>query len=98
MTEKTAQENQALIAFWDKAFALSDEDQKQRLEDGGPDWKEIAPSEKLFQAACSLGIKKTALSRRPGFMPSVTASRIVFMQSVLIQTGCKASLTERLTA
>lgn len=61
MTEKTAQENQALIAFWDKAFALSDEDQKQRLEDGGPDWKEIAPSEKLYRAACALGQRKKVL-------------------------------------
>ena len=53
MTEKTAQESQTLIAFWDKAFALSEEDQKQMLEVGGSDWKEIAPSEKLYQAACS---------------------------------------------
>ena len=29
MTKKTIQENQTLIAFWDKAFALSEEDQKQ---------------------------------------------------------------------
>ena len=51
MTKKTIQENQTLIAFWDKAFALSEEDQKQMLTGGGSDWKEIAPSEKLFQAA-----------------------------------------------
>ena len=44
-----------------KAFALSEEDQKQMFEDDGSDWKEIAPSEKLFQAACSLGIKKKVL-------------------------------------
>lgn len=61
MTEKTAQENQTLIAFWDKAFALSEEDQKQMLEGGGSDWKEIAPSEKLYQAACSLGKRNKVL-------------------------------------
>ncbi|MBR5110816.1 MAG: class I SAM-dependent methyltransferase [Clostridia bacterium] len=61
MTEKTAQENQALIAFWDKAFALSEADQAQERESGGEDWKELAPSEKLFQAACSLGKQKKVL-------------------------------------
>ena len=48
MTEKTTQENKTLVAFRDKDFALSEEDQKQMLEDGGSDWKEIAPSEKLY--------------------------------------------------
>ena len=61
MTKKTMQENQTLIAFWDKAFALSEEDQKQMLAGGRSDWKEIAPSEKLFQAACSLGKRKKVL-------------------------------------
>ena len=61
MTKKTIQENQTLIAFWDKAFALSEEDQKQMLTGGGSDWKEIAPSKKLFQAACTLGKKKKVL-------------------------------------
>ena len=41
MTKKTMQENQTLIAFWDKAFALSEEDQKQMLAGGGSDWKEM---------------------------------------------------------
>ncbi|MBR3109211.1 MAG: class I SAM-dependent methyltransferase [Clostridia bacterium] len=61
MIEKTIQENQTLISFWDKAFALSEEDQKQMLADGGLDWKEIAPSEKLYQAACSLGKRNKVL-------------------------------------
>lgn len=58
---KKTQENQALIAFWDKAFALSEEDQKQMLEGDGSDWKEIAPSEKLYRAACALGKRKKVL-------------------------------------
>lgn len=61
MTKKTMQENQTLISFWDKAFALSEEDQKQMLAGGGLDWKEIAPSEKLYQAACSLGKRNNVL-------------------------------------
>ena len=61
MTEKTVQENQTLISFWDKAFALSEEDQKQMLAGSGSDWKEIAPSEKLYQAACSLGKRNKVL-------------------------------------
>ncbi len=61
MTEKTVQENQALIAFWDKAFALSEEDQAHECESSEEDWKELAPSEKLFQAACSLGRRKKVL-------------------------------------
>ena len=61
MTKKTMQENQTLIAFWDKAFALSEEDQKQMFEGDGSDWKEIAPSEKLYQAACSLGKRNKVL-------------------------------------
>jgi SAM-dependent methyltransferase len=61
MTEKTVQENQAVIAFWDKAFALSEEDQAHECESSEEDWKELAPSEKLFQAACSLGQRKKVL-------------------------------------
>lgn len=61
MTEKTVRENQALIAFWDKAFAPSEEDQAQEGESGGSDWKEPAPSEKLYRAACSLGRRKKIL-------------------------------------
>ena len=61
MTEKTVQENQALIAFWDKAFVLSEKDQARERESGGSDWKELAPSEKLYLAACSLGRRKKVL-------------------------------------
>ena len=61
MMENTVQENQTLIVFWDKAFALSEEDQKQMLESGAADWKEIAPSEKLYRAACALGQRTKVL-------------------------------------
>ena len=61
MTERTAQESQTLISFWDKAFAMSEEEQKQVLEGEMEDWKDLAPSEKLFQAACALGRRKKVL-------------------------------------
>ena len=61
MTERTAQESQTLISFWDKAFAMSVEGQKQVLEGDVEDWKELAPSEKLFKAACALGQRKKVL-------------------------------------
>ena len=61
MTERTAQESQTLISFWDKAFAMSEEEQKQVLEGEMEDWKDLAPSEKLFKAACALGQRKKVL-------------------------------------
>lgn len=61
MTEKTAQESRTLISFWDNAFAMSEEEQKQMLEGEMEDWKDLAPSEKLFQAACALGQRKKVL-------------------------------------
>ena len=61
MTERAAQESQTLISFWDKAFAMSEEEQKQMLEGDVEDWKEMAPSEKLFRAACALGQRKRVL-------------------------------------
>ena len=61
MTERAALESQTLISFWDKAFAMSEEEQKQMLEGEVEDWKEMAPSEKLFQAACALGQRKKML-------------------------------------
>jgi 2-polyprenyl-3-methyl-5-hydroxy-6-metoxy-1,4-benzoquinol methylase len=61
MTERTAQESRTLISFWDKAFAMSEEEKKQMLEGDVEDWKELAPSEKLFHAACALGQRKRVL-------------------------------------
>lgn len=59
MTNRAAQENRALIAFWDKVFATHEEEQAQ--EQDSKDWKALAPSEKLYQAACSLGQRKKVL-------------------------------------
>lgn len=51
METKTFQDNQNLIGFWDQAFSLSD-DEREALRRIEPEsWKEMAPSEKLFQAA-----------------------------------------------
>ena len=56
-----AQENNTLIAFWDHAFTLSEEQKARILDQQGDDWRDLAPSDKLFQAACSLGRRKKVL-------------------------------------
>ncbi|MBR6706219.1 MAG: class I SAM-dependent methyltransferase [Clostridia bacterium] len=60
-TNSASWDNRALIAYWDRAFALSEE-QKTQIRDRREDsWKDLAPSEKLFRAACSLGKRKKIL-------------------------------------
>lgn len=61
MDTKTLQENQRLINFWDQALALSEEEREELRQIGPESWKEIAPSEKLFQAAASLAECKSVL-------------------------------------
>ena len=57
--EDVERDNQTLIGFWDQAFALSEEQMAQRQET--EDWRALAPSEKLFQAACALGQRNRVL-------------------------------------
>ena len=61
--DKVEQDNQALIAFWDQAFAAAAEEagEEQGEEPGTDVRKELAPSEKLCAAAVSLGEKKKVL-------------------------------------
>lgn len=54
---KTIEDNQKLIEFWNSAFAMSDEE-KEEYRNNIEDWRELAPSEKLFHAAGSLGSRK----------------------------------------
>ncbi len=61
MLENTEQDNQKLIAFWDKALSLSEEDLSELRKLDPESWKELAPSRKLFDAACTLGKKKKVL-------------------------------------
>jgi len=61
MLKYTMKDNQALIGFWDKAFSLSEEQKAEARKQAAEDWQELAPSEKLFKAACSLGQKKKVL-------------------------------------
>ena len=51
----TEKDNNTLIEFWDKAFAMSEEDMMQEKETCKDSWSDLAPSEKLFKAAVSLG-------------------------------------------
>ena len=92
MTKKTMQENQTLIAFWDKAFALSEEDQKQMLEGGGSDWKEIAPSEKLYQAVCSLGKRNKVLDYGCGRSPRGCPGRPALCHALRRRGSCACCL------
>ena len=61
MLKHTEKDNQTLIGFWDKAFSLSEEHKAEAMKQAMGDWEELAPSEKLFKAACSLGHKKKVL-------------------------------------
>ena len=61
MSNNTEKDNNTLIEFWDKAFALSEEDMMREKETSKDDWNDLAPSEKLFQAAVSLGSAKKVL-------------------------------------
>lgn len=59
--ENIERDNQALIAFWDKVLSLSEADQPE-LRNVEPDsWKDLAPSKKLLEAACTLGKKRKVL-------------------------------------
>ena len=61
MTDQTVLDNQALIAFWDQAFTLTEEDRAAHAQADADSWKDLAPSEKLFRAACELGKCKKVL-------------------------------------
>ena len=61
MKTTVSHDNQALVDFWSRALSMSEED-RENIRQGGPDgWKEMAPSEKLFRAAASLGACRKAL-------------------------------------
>ncbi len=57
----TEQDNKALIEFWDQALSLQEEEITDDHSNDPDEWKELAPSEKLFEAAESLGRKKKVL-------------------------------------
>ncbi len=58
--EKIVQDNQNLVKFWDQVFTELPEEETELTEDEDS-FKELAPSEKLFEAACTLGHKKKVL-------------------------------------
>ena len=59
--EDIERDNQTMIAFWDHAFSLSEEQETQLQDQEAEAWRSLAPSEKLFQAVCSLGQRKKVL-------------------------------------
>ena len=58
--DKIVQDNQNLVKFWDQVFTELPEEETELTEDEDS-FKELAPSEKLFEAACTLGHKKKVL-------------------------------------
>lgn len=61
VTSTPGEDSQKLIDFWDKAFAMSDEDQAEARPEPPEDWRQLAPSEKLCRAAESLGCHEKVL-------------------------------------
>ncbi len=57
MADKTQQDNQTLIAFWSDVFGKALEEQNREWKD----LKDLAPSEKLYRAAQSLGTCQNVL-------------------------------------
>ena len=55
MTEQTSRDNQTLLAFWDQAYAIPEEEKAAARREGDGSWEELAPSEKLLRAVCELG-------------------------------------------
>ena len=76
MNEQTKIENEALLAFWDRALALTEEDRAEANEAGPEDYVELAPCEKLIEAARSLGGKKRVLDYGCGIgWAAITAAK-----------------------
>lgn len=67
MDERTNRDNEALIAFWDKALRFSDEDRAEAREAGPEDYAQMAPAKKLFDAATALGGCKRVLDYGCGY-------------------------------
>lgn len=56
--EDITRDNQTLIAFWDRAFAASERPEEAPEPE---DLRDLAPSDKLYRAACSLGGREKVL-------------------------------------
>ncbi len=61
MDKRSIEDNKNLIEFWNGAYGLSEEDKRQIAQGGTDGWRSMAPSEKLFLAASSLGHCKKVL-------------------------------------
>ena len=61
MSERTIHDNQTLIAFWDRVFAIPEEEKEAVLQEGVGPWEALAPAKKLLDAACALGAGKNVL-------------------------------------
>lgn len=76
MNEQVNRDNEALIAFWDQALKLSDEDRAQAGGIGPEDYMMVAPAEKPFLAAQSLGGRNKVLDYGCGIgWAAITAAK-----------------------
>ena len=76
MNEQVNRDNEALIAFWDQALKLTDEDRAQAGGMGPEDYMMLAPAEKPFLAAQSLGGRNKVLDYGCGIgWAAITAAK-----------------------
>ncbi len=61
MKEQTIRDNKTLLAFWDKAFTIPEEEKEAARREGAGNIEDMAPSEKLLRAVCELGACKRVL-------------------------------------
>ncbi len=61
MPDCSVKDNEKLIEFWSSAFELSEEEKEEQKKADAESWKELAPSQKLFSAAQSLGCRSRVL-------------------------------------
>ena len=59
--EQIERDNRTLIAFWDQVFAEAEAQAAEPEPQAAEDWRTLAPSEKLYRAACSLGGREKVL-------------------------------------
>ena len=61
MNEQLSIDDKTLQAFWNQAFFIPEEEKEAARREGAGSPEEMAPSEKLFRAACGLGSRKKVL-------------------------------------
>ncbi|MBO4384463.1 MAG: class I SAM-dependent methyltransferase [Clostridia bacterium] len=61
MNDRIAHDNKTLVDFWNAAFALTDEERAGMMNEAPESPECLAPSPKLYAAACALGKRKKVI-------------------------------------